>query len=163
MLYLFIASPGSLTPFHIDRYSTFLLQFQGSKTVTVWPPWDERVVSAADVEGFCWFQGLRPAWRPESEPLGVRFAFGPGEALHIPFVAPHLVQNGPGEVSVSMSIIFKTARTEQQLRALRFNLTARKVLARVGATPAAIGHGGWRDSAKAAAISAVRVVRRRPG
>ena len=29
-LYLFIASPGSVTPFHIDRYSTFLMQFRGT-------------------------------------------------------------------------------------------------------------------------------------
>lgn len=35
MLYLFIASPDIVTPFHIDRYSTVLMQFRGIKTVTV--------------------------------------------------------------------------------------------------------------------------------
>jgi Cupin-like domain len=46
-LYLFIASPNSVTPFHLDRYSTFLMQFRGSKQISVFPQWDEQVVSAA--------------------------------------------------------------------------------------------------------------------
>jgi hypothetical protein len=79
MLYLFIASPGSLTPFHIDRYSTFLLKFQGSKEVGVFPPWDPRVVSAAQREGFVARSGERPPWRSESEPLATTFAFRPGD------------------------------------------------------------------------------------
>lgn len=44
-LYLFIASPNSVTPFHIDRYSTFLMQVRGSKEVVVYPPWDPRVAA----------------------------------------------------------------------------------------------------------------------
>lgn len=34
-LFMFIASPNSITPFHIDRYSNFLMQFRGSKEVSV--------------------------------------------------------------------------------------------------------------------------------
>ena len=50
MLYLFIAAPNSVTPFHFDRYSTVLFQFRGTKTVWVAPPWDERIISAPDTE-----------------------------------------------------------------------------------------------------------------
>ena len=38
MLYLFLASPNSVTPFHIDRYSTMLMQFRGRKAVHVSRP-----------------------------------------------------------------------------------------------------------------------------
>lgn len=50
--YLFIASPNSVTPFYIDRYSTFLMQFRGDKPVTVSQPWDPRVVSVRDCEDY---------------------------------------------------------------------------------------------------------------
>jgi hypothetical protein len=36
--YIFISSPGSITPFHFDRASNFLLQIKGSKEVAVFPP-----------------------------------------------------------------------------------------------------------------------------
>lgn len=159
MLYLFIASPNSVTPFHIDRYSTFLMQFRGSKEVTIYPPWDQRVVDDEDAEAFFARTGRRPAWRPESEHLGQRFSFSPGEALHIPFAAGHHVRNGKDDVSISLSIIFNTAQTRQLMRALAFNHRMRPHLARIGITPnrVAPGHGGlglksqvWRTAGRAA-------------
>jgi hypothetical protein len=138
-LYLFIASPNSLTPFHIDRYSTYLMQFQGSKEVKVFNPWDERVVTGPECENFMANTGGRPVWRPEAEPLGTSFHFSPGEALHIPFVAGHYVKNGDKEVSISMSIIFNTQVTAHYIRALMFNQRVRPVLSRMGLSPEAVG------------------------
>ena len=79
--------------------------------------------------------GRRPVWRPESEGLGHAFDFSPGEALHIPFAAGHHVRNGSDDVSISLSIIFKTAQTRQLMRAMQFNHYARRGLAPVGLTP----------------------------
>jgi hypothetical protein len=149
MLYLFIASPGSVTPFHIDRYSTFLMQFRGSKEVGVFPQWDARVVSAAAREGFVAHAGVRPEWRPEAEPLASRFFFNPGDALHIPFVAGHYVRNGTDDVSISMSIIFNTDETMRQTRAMLLNHRLRKQLNRVGLGPRPVGEEPLRDWLKA--------------
>ena len=135
MLYLFIASPNSVTPFHIDRYSTLLMQFRGSKVVTVYPPWDPRVVNDEDAEHFFASTGRRPVWRPGIETLGHPFNFNPGEALHIPFAAGHHVRNGSEDVSISLSIIFKTAQSRQLMRGLLFNHYARKGLAPLGLQP----------------------------
>lgn len=145
-LYLFIASPGSITPFHIDRYATILLQFQGSKEVTVFPAWDDRVVPTAVREGFVAHSGLRPTWDPRAEGLGITFRFAPGDALHIPFVAGHHVRNGPGEVSISMSVIFNTDETRRITHAMVLN----EHLRRLHLSPAAAGRNAWRDGAKAA-------------
>jgi hypothetical protein len=149
MLYLFIASPKSVTPFHIDRYSTFLMQFSGSKEVCVFPQWDERVVSAGDCEAYMAGAGRRPVWRPEAEPLASRFQFKPGDALHIPFMAGHLVRNGGDEVSISMSIIFNTAETMAQIKALMLNQRLRENLRRFGMTPSPVGPNPRRDLLKA--------------
>jgi hypothetical protein len=153
-LYLFIASPGSLTPFHIDRYSTFLMQFRGSKEVGVFPQWDERVVSSSAREGFVAYSGERPEWRADSEPLASKFHFNPGDALHIPFVAGHYVRNGLEDVSISMSIIFNTQETMLLRRAMLLNHRLRHRFGRMGWSPRAVGSSAVWDGVKAGAWAA---------
>ncbi|AOS79353.1 MULTISPECIES: cupin-like domain-containing protein [Hydrogenophaga] len=148
-LYLFIASPNSVTPFHIDRYSTFLMQFRGSKWVTVSDPWDERVVTSPDRENYVSYVSTQLPWTPEKDGVSTRYWFEPGQALHIPFVAGHHVHNGPDDVSISMSIIFNTPQTVDWRDALNFNQRARKVLRRVGLGPGPVGVNPERDATKA--------------
>lgn len=159
MLYLFIASPNSLTPFHVDRYSTFLLQFRGKKTVTVFPMWDERVVTHEEMEGFMAQSGVRPKYRPESEPLGTAFDFSPGQAIHIPFMAGHHVKNGADDVSISMSIIFNTNETRAQSKAMALNHSLRQR----GFSPKPVGQNGWRDLGKSVVFRGLSKVRRTLG
>ncbi len=150
-LYLFIASPNSLTPFHFDRYSTFLMQFRGSKQVFVFPPWDEDVISREHSEAFmAHAEGVRPPWKPELADRATGFAFAPGEAIHIPFVAGHYVKNGADDVSISMSIIYNSDETARQMRAMRLNHYLRKALRPVGLQPSRVGRSRLRDGAKAA-------------
>lgn len=154
MLYLFIASPDSVTPFHIDRYSTLLFQFRGSKTVTIYPAWDERVADPFDCEDYVAYTAQRgPLLKTGAEAYGTAFRFSPGQALHIPFVAGHHVQNGPDDVSVSLSIIFKTDETERMRKAVMFNLKARHSLGRFGLQPAPVGQAPWKDAMKSAMYS----------
>ena len=147
-LFLFIASPNSVTPFHIDRYSTILMQFRGSKKVCVFSPWDERVVSAANREAYVANRNTQLPWRAETDALSAKFDFSPGEALHIPFVAGHHVRNGGHDVSISMSIIFNTRESMAWRGALNFNYRLRRVLRGFGMVPAPVGESLWRDAAK---------------
>lgn len=158
-LYLFIASPDSITPFHIDRYSTFLMQFRGSKEVSVFPQWDERVVASAHRDAYVAYSNTRLPWQQETDALGTKYEFHPGEALHIPFIAGHHVRNGSSDVSISMSIIFNTAQSMAWRRAMNFNHYARRLLGRVGVTPKPVGQDVWRDGAKSRVWGAVAGVR----
>jgi len=163
-LYLFIASPGAITPFHIDRYSTFLLQFRGTKQVSVFPQWDERVVSARECEDYATYQSTRLAWDDSREHLGIRFEFTPGMALHIPFMAGHHVKNGMDDVSISMSIIFNTQESVAWQGALGFNSLLRRVLDPLGMRPARVAANDTRDAVKARAYETyqrLQSVRRR--
>ncbi len=148
-LFLFIASPNSVTPFHIDRYSTFLMQFRGSKQLSVFPQWDEQVVSSQNREAYVAYSNTKLPFNAEIDALGTCFDFSPGESLHIPFIAGHHVKNGPDDVSISMSIIFNTEQSMAWRRALRFNFSARKILSRIGMQPHAIGQSVFRDKLKA--------------
>lgn len=147
-LYLFIASPNSVTPFHIDRYSTFLMQFRGSKTVTVGMPWDDRLVSRPNREAYVVRQNTKLPWSVERDAFATAFEFSPGEALHIPFIAGHHVRNGADDVSISMSIIFNTAESMRWKDALSFNHVLRKQLARFGVSPTGVGHSAIKDAIK---------------
>ncbi|MBX3611465.1 MAG: cupin-like domain-containing protein [Hydrogenophaga sp.] len=158
-LYLFLASPNSVTPFHIDRYSTFLLQFRGSKQVTVSMPFDDRVVTQENCENYVAYVNTQLPWRPELDAYSTCFDFAPGQALHIPFVAGHHVRNGAEDVSISMSIIFNTPETMMWREALNFNQRARKWFGRMGYRPAPVGEGGVRDGLKAGAWRAYARVR----
>lgn len=148
-LYLFIASPNSITPFHIDRYSTFLMQFRGSKQVSVFPQWNEKSVSSANREAYISYSNTKLPFNEEIDALGTTFEFAPGEALHIPFIAGHHVRNGADDVSISMSVIFNTEQSMAWRRALRFNHSARRVLKHLGLAPTPIGAQPWRDNTKA--------------
>jgi hypothetical protein len=148
-LFLFIASPNSVTPFHIDRYSNFLMQFRGSKHVSVFPQWDERAVTAKHHEAYMAYANTKLPFNDEIDALGTRFEFKPGEAIHIPFLAGHHVRNGSEDVSISMAIFFNTKQNMAWRRALRFNQSARRLLKPIGIEPFPIGRQVWRDKAKA--------------
>jgi Cupin-like domain len=148
-LHLFIASPGAFTPFHIDRYSTILMQARGSKEVCIFPSWDERVVSSPDREQYLAYKKTKLPWAPEMDALATRFDFSPGESVHIPFVAGHYVRNGSDDVSISLSITFNTNQSMAWRRTIAFNRIARPHLLKLGAAPDPVGASRWRDAAKA--------------
>lgn len=158
-LFLFIASPNSVTPFHIDRYSNFLMQFRGSKKVSVFPQWDERAVTPAHHEAYMAYANTKLPFNAEIDALGTTFDFKPGEAIHIPFLAGHHVRNGSEDVSISMAIFFNTEQNMAWRKALRFNGISRGVLDKIGMTPAPVGRQAWRDKAKALGWDAFTKVR----
>lgn len=145
-LYLFIASPESVTPFHIDRYSTFLFQLQGHKDVNVWTPWEKSLISDLELEQFFSFkEGFSPELKDGHLDTTVINHIHPGEAVHIPFVSPHWIKNS-AEVSVSLSIIFNSKRTANIADALRFNNWYRKKF-NISAAP--VNNSRIRDAFKA--------------
>lgn len=154
-LYLFIASPGSHTPFHIDRNSTMLMQFRGSKQVVLFPRWEGQVVTDEAREAYAAYDNTKLPWSQERDAFGQRFDFSPGEGLHIPFIAGHYVQNGMDDVSISMSIIFNTPESQAQLDALQLNHKLRGM----GLSPAPVGQRDGRDRLKSLMWRARRKVR----
>ena len=159
-LHLFIASPSAFTPFHIDRYSTILMQARGSKEVCVFPSWDERIVSSPDREQYLAYNKTSLPWTPEMDAHATRFNFSPGEALHIPFVAGHYIRNGSEDVSISLSVTFNTDQSMAWRRTIGFNRVVRPHLEKLGAAPAPVGASPWRDAVKASTWAKAAVLSR---
>jgi hypothetical protein len=123
--FIFISSPGSVTPFHFDPEHNILLQIRGRKTMTIFPADDEGIASAAEHERFHngghrnlpWQEGFAGSGRP--------FELVPGKAVHVPVKAPHWVKNGP-EVSISLSITWRSEWSYREEFARRWNHMVRR-------------------------------------
>jgi hypothetical protein len=159
-LYLFIASPNAFTPFHIDRYSTFLFQFRGTKEVAVYPQWDESIIPHDVRENFADFGPRRPEWKQETDHLATKFNFKPGEGLHIPFISGHYIKNGAEDVSISMSIIFRTQESQMWQNAMAVNNRLRTKLNKVGINVNPVGTHRGKDEFKNLMYPALNVMSR---
>lgn len=149
--YIFISSPWSVTPYHIDNEHNFLLQIRGLKTVYQWDPWDRAVLSELELERFYMGGHRNISYKDEYAKRGYRFDLTPGLGLHFPVNCPHWIQNGP-EVSVSFSITFRTPASD--CRALAYQANA--MLRRLGVGPTPIGQSQWRDYLKVQTLRAWR-------
>ncbi|MEO6715787.1 MAG: cupin-like domain-containing protein [Novosphingobium sp.] len=124
--FIFISSPGSVTPFHFDPEHNVLLQVQGSKTMTIFPASDEELISPTVHEAFHVGKHHRNlAWREEFAARGEAITIGPGQAIHVPPKSPHWVANGP-DVSVSLSVTWRSRWSFAEADARAFNALLRQ-------------------------------------
>jgi hypothetical protein len=144
--YVFLSARDSTTPYHMDREMNFLLQVRGSKTVYLWDPADDEVMTDAQKDFLLAHVGSRPSYKPSFESKARVFELRPGLGVHHPFIAPHRVHTGP-ELSVSLAVTFRTRRSDVRTATHIFNARMR----RLGLTPGPVGHRAWMDRAKAAA------------
>jgi hypothetical protein len=147
-LWLFIASPNAMTPFHFDRYSNFIMQMRGSKELAIFPPLDQRVISAENYEAYMDRSEQRPPWNPEMDHLAKKFDFQPGDMVHIPYTGGHYVKNGPEDISISLSIFFQTNETLKLTNAMRINHRLRKR----GMSPTFVGVNPKLDAFKSSVL-----------
>ncbi|EQB07825.1 transcriptional regulator [Sphingobium quisquiliarum P25] len=135
--FLFLTSPGSVTPFHMDPEHNILLQIMGEKVMTVFPAGDEELVPAIKSESFHAGGHRNLEWREHFRGRGTAFTLRPGEAIHVPVKAPHFVENGPA-VSISLSVTWRSERSvaESELHGLNALLRRRGLpVTRIGTQP----------------------------
>jgi hypothetical protein len=151
--FIFVSSPRSVTPYHIDPEHNFLLQIHGRKTVNIFDPTDPELVSDQQIEGLFLGAHRNIEYRPSMQQKAWTYSMGPGEAAHFPVVAPHWIQN-EDEVSVSFSITFRSELSERMTRVHQLNARLRKL----GLAPARVGAHPAMDSVKDVVYRAVRKV-----
>lgn len=145
--FIFISSPGTLTPFHFDPEFNILMQLSGRKHFAVYPPQAPWLTDGKQ-ERFHRDGDNLLAWNKGDELAGTVNVLDPGDALYVPFKCPHWVRVGD-EPSISLSLTWCSRASQAQNDAWCFNgwLRAR------GMEPAApvIGAGltrakalGWR-------------------
>ena len=151
-MWLFIASPNAVTPFHFDRYSNFLMQIRGSKQMAVFPNFRDDIVPARVCESYMDREPSGDLWRDELDVHANKYDFRPGDTLHIPFAGGHYVKNGAEDISISLSIFFQTDETNRWVKAMQFN---NRVHRHTGWQLGPIGKSQLRDKLKASTLNAV--------
>lgn len=154
--FIFISSPGSVTPYHLDEEHNFLCQVRGSKEVSMWDPQDRETISESEMEYMLqvWHSSeyhRNMSFREDFQKRATVYNLHPGEALHFPVGAPHWVKNGH-KVSVSFSVTFRSALSERQ--AIIYFLNHK--LRRLGIKPVPPWKSPWRDELKYASFQTLR-------
>ncbi len=135
--FIFLSSPGSITPFHMDPEHNILLQIRGQKVVTIFPADNEELVPPQQSEHFHAGGHRNLTWRDDFLSRGAAYPLTPGEAVHVPVKCPHFVQNGSA-VSVSVSVTWRSERSVAagELHSLNALLRKRGLpIGTVGTTP----------------------------
>ena len=152
--FIFISSPGAVTPFHFDPEHNILLQMRGSKTMTLFPGNDEAMFDPQVHEAFHLGEHHRNLpWREDFAALGQPITITPGEAIHVPVKTPHWVQNHDA-VSISLSVTWRSEWSFAEADARAMN----RVLRRAGMAPRSPAPWPARNLAKSLAYRALRKV-----
>lgn len=144
--FVFITSPGGVTPYHFDPEHNILLQLMGSKVMTQFPAGDPFYAPDETHETYHTGGGRELFWRDELLAGGREFALAPDEALYVPVMAPHFVRNGD-QPAVSLSITWRSEWSFAEADARALN----GVLRRAGLSPRAPGR--WPASNRAKALA----------
>jgi hypothetical protein len=152
-LFLFVSSPGAVTPYHLDHQHTLLAQIKGTKTLNLWPALNYDLTPPSELEVFCSRITRKFKMREELEHLRKPYEMVPGQGVHLPFLAPHSVKNND-EVSISLSMIFNTLESQKIWSSFRINHLLRN---RLHLSPTLPGKSAWRDKLK---HQSIRVIER---
>lgn len=118
--FIFISSPDAVTPLHFDPEYNILFQIRGTKTMTLFPAEDDEIVTQLFRERYYNGGPRNLPWREEFAPRGREIHIQPGEGIYVPILAPHWVKTH-GEVSVSLSLTWRSKWSFHQEDAHRFN------------------------------------------
>ena len=155
--WIFISSPGAVTPFHMDHEHNFILQIHGKKRVFVWPHDDQDVISERAQEMFHDAHSREGVvWRERFRDKAQVFELSPGQGAYMPSTSPHMVENGDAP-SVTMSFTYYTDATRR--RELLYRGNAR--LRRLGLSPRPVGTSWLADTTKHAALTTYTGLSRR--
>ncbi|MFM6832043.1 MAG: transcriptional regulator [Novosphingobium sp.] len=152
--FVFVTSPNGVTPYHFDPEHNILLQLMGSKVMTMFPAGDATYAPDETHEGYHTGGGRELFWRDELLSGGREWTLSPGEALFVPVMSPHFVNNGPAP-SVSLSITWRSEWSFAEADARAFNGLLRKT----GLKPLAPGRWPATNRPKALAWRLIRRLR----
>ncbi len=105
--FIFVSSPGSMTPYHFDPEHNILLQLVGSKVMTVFPQGDARYAPPIEHERYHGGGHRGLTWREDMRDGGVEHTLTPGRAVLMPVMAPHFVTVGDAP-AISLSITWRS-------------------------------------------------------
>lgn len=153
--FIFVSSPQAVTPYHCDQEHNFLLQIRGAKHMAVLDREDSEAISQPQLEAMASGAHRNLPFREALHAREKLFNLHPGDGLHVPVHCPHWVRVDD-QVSISLSITFRSRISIRRDAALRFNARMR----RWGLSPTRPGQSSAGDKLKHFAERVVERVER---
>ena len=127
--FIFISPPGTLTPFHFDAEYNILFQIRGAKMFATCPAEQPYLLQTHQQDYHTRGDNMLP-WSEEFAAGATQHHLEPGDALYVPYTAPHWVEAG-ADLSISLSLTWQSRWSRDVGDAMRLN----PLLHRAGLTP----------------------------
>ena len=145
--YIFVCSPHTVIPYHLDHESNFLLQITGEEDVNLFNQSDRSVLTEQEIEHYFVGDLQAATYRAENQRKASVYHLVPGRAAHHPARAPHWLKNGD-RTSVALSINFCMRSYDLEARVYQVNHYLRKL----GLKPTPPGQSPLKDRLKKALL-----------
>jgi len=141
--YIFVASPHTTTPYHMDSESNFLFQIHGEKEDNLFDQCDRSILTEQEIENFYIGDLGAATYKEESQSKASVYHLTPGKGVYHPVNAPHWVRIG-SSYAVSLTILFYMRPFDLRARVYQVNHYLRKL----GFNPTPPGKSALLDSIK---------------
>jgi len=150
--FIFVSSPNSTTPFHVDHEENLFIHLAGDKTMHIFDNRDYEFASDADMEAYPG-QHRNLTFDDAYQTSADSYRLAPGEGVFVPFTWPHWVETGD-KPAISMQMTWKSPTVQRMNKLLFVNAWLR----RRGLPQARPGSRPWLDGGKVAAYTMARAI-----
>lgn len=131
--FVFVSPPNAYTPYHWDPEQNFFLQVRGKKQMAIYDVTDRDLLPESALEHY-YTNGQKITKCPDELFDNYElFEMNAGDGVYVPVTAPHWVKT-LDEVSISVSINFRTPSSIRRARVFRAN----QMLRRIGLRPQSV-------------------------
>lgn len=110
--FMFVSSPNSTTPFHLDSEDNFFVQIHGDKQFAIYDNEDRSIASEDQIEhAITKHRNLK--FDDAYASRGTVNELKPGEGVFVPYIWPHWVKT-KGTYSISLAITWKTPEVKRR-------------------------------------------------
>lgn len=145
--FIFVASPHTATPYHMDSEQNFIFQIHGEKEDNLFDRRDKSILTDQEIERFYMGEKECLVYREENQSKANVYHLTPGTGIYHPVNDPHWVKNGDS-YCVSLTILFYLRDYDLRARVYQAN----HYLRRLGLNPTPPGKSAFLDTIKAGAI-----------
>ena len=150
--FMFVSSPNSTTPFHVDGEDNLFVHIHGEKFFTIVDNTDGSVVSDDAIE-HALSEHRNVSYSDNYEAKAKCYALQPGDGVFVPYLWPHWVRTG-SQYSISLAVTWKTQEVIRKNEVFVVNA----MLRRMGFPQAAPGRNPALDSVKLASFRSLKFV-----
>ncbi|HTK12206.1 MAG TPA: cupin-like domain-containing protein [Xanthobacteraceae bacterium] len=110
--FLFVSSPHSTTPFHLDGEDNFFVHIHGDKTFAIYDNEDRSIASEEVIEQALTRHRNIP-YQSSFDARSVAHQLAPGQGVFVPYQWPHWVRTGD-KYAISMAVTWKTKDVQRR-------------------------------------------------